>query len=528
MEQKWARSVVSFGAGYPFAVAMVAVATLALVPFRAVLLPPTVMLLYVPVIVWVARATGGWQSAAASLLAFTALDLLFVPPYFHLRVSSLPEWIGLMVFLVVALVAGQQTGRLRQRERAALLRQQELELLNMLSFRVAAEKSAESTASFIVGQVADVLGAGRVALYVGPRVSGETGRCLASAGRPTPSSGEEALVAWVLRTSKGISAIDAVEPRADEGVEWVLPDAAIPGVTAMGLMVPLVASGSMEGVLFVEPPVGVAPAAWIAVGGSPLPAVANLAASALERARLEVDAAKIEVLRETDRLKSTLVSSVSHELKTPLAAATARITGLIEEGEQCDAARVRSELVAVESDLDRLNDSIGDLLDLSRLESDSWRPSFEEQEFGDILGTVSSRLPAVQRERVRFAISDGMHLVKVDFAQMVRAMTNLLENALVYSGDEPVLVTVEDAKSGVEVRVSDSGPGVSDADKPHVFDKFFRGDASKSSPAGTGLGLAIAREIIVSHGGSIRVEDVEPHGASFVVDLPSAVEEGRL
>lgn len=517
--------IITAGAGYPFAVAVVAAATLAFVPFRGVLLPPTIMLLYVPFIVWVARATGVWQSAAASILAFTALDLLFVPPYLQLRVSSLPEWIGLVVFLLVALVAGQQTGQLRQRERAAIRRQQELELLNRLSFRVAAEKSAESTASFIVGQVAEVLGSGRVALYVGPRASGETGRCLASAGRTMQSSGEEALVAWVLRTGKGISAGDALESSGETGTEWVSPGDAIPGVIAEGLLVPLVASDSLEGVLFVESPVGVEARRWTTVGGSPLAAVANLAASALERARLEVDAANTAVLRETDKLKSTLVSSVSHELKTPLAAATARITGLIEEGAECDLDRMRGELLAVESDLDRLNDSIGDLLDLSRLESDSWRPSFEEHEFGDILGTVSSRLQADQRERVHFDIAAGLDLVSVDFAQMARAMTNLIENALAYSGGEPVEVVVSRARDGVEIRVCDRGPGISDAEKPRVFDKFFRGAASKSAPTGTGLGLAITREIIDSHGGSIHVEDVAPHGACFVVDLPSASED---
>lgn len=516
--------LISAGSGYPFALASVAGTTLLLVPFREMLLPPTVMLLYVPVIVGVARFSGVRQSALASLIAFLALDLLFIPPYYRLTVASLPEWIGLMVFLIVALIAGQQTGQLRQRERAALTRQRELELLNRLSFRVAAEKSAETTAAFIVGQVTEVLGARRAALYVLPDATGETSRCIAAAGVLTPSSGEEALVAWVLRTGKGVSAVEGW--RGDGSVEWLAPSSAIPGVSSLGVFVPLTTSDSLEGVLYAEPP-GAGFDSWMSEGSSPLTAVANLAASALERARLEVEAARGTVLRETDRLKSTLVSSVSHELKTPLAAATARVTGLIDEGDRCEPARIREELLAVETDLERLNGSIGDLLDLSRLESDSWRPTFEKHEVGDVLGTVYARMEVDRRERVSFEIDEDVPLVSMDFAQMVRAMANLIDNALVYSAGEPVKVSVARSRGDLEVRICDRGPGISDAEKPRVFDKFFRGDASALSPAGTGLGLAITREIVTTHGGTIRIEDVDPQGTCFVVSLPAASEEGQ-
>lgn len=519
------KRLISAGGGYPFAVVSVAVVTVACLPFRAVLAAPTVMLLYVPVIVGVARVCGVRQSATAAVLSFLALDLLFIPPYYRLTVASLPEWIGLMVFLIVALVAGQQTGQLRQRECAALRRQRELELLNLLSFRIAAEKSAESTAAFIVGQVAEVLGARRAALYVGADAAGSAARCLASAGETAPSSGEEALVAWVLRRGKGISGpLEAGAVWRDE-LEWVRPDAAIPGVVAEGLYVPLQTSDSLEGVLFAMP--GEAESgAWGDEAG-PLAAVANLAASALERTRLEVEAAHATALREADRLKTTLVSSVSHELKTPLAAATARVTGLIEEGDAVRPERLREELSAVEADLGRLNGSIGDLLDLSRLESDTWQPHFEQHELGDVLGTVLSRLHADERERVRFELDADLPLVSVDFAQLARAITNLIENALAYSAAESVLVAASATSDGLALRIEDRGPGVPDAEKPRIFEKFFRGAASSSAPAGTGLGLAITREIVLSHEGTVRVEDAAPHGARFVLELPAEPHERR-
>jgi two-component system sensor histidine kinase KdpD len=226
-------------------------------------------------------------------------------------------------------------------------------------------------------------------------------------------------------------------------------------------------------------------------------------------------------LREADRLKSTLISSVSHELKTPLAAATARVTGLIEEGESCDAGRVQEELAAVAEDLGRLNDSIGDLLDFSRLESDAWQPHFEPCDVRDILGTVLSRLSASQRDRLHFELADDLPELHADFAQLARALSNLVENAVLYSAPNTMVTVGARAIGGVaELWIEDTGPGVPDTEKPYVFEKFYRGSVSATVPSGTGLGLAIAREIVRTHGGSISVEDADPHGARFVLALP--------
>jgi two-component system, OmpR family, sensor histidine kinase KdpD len=498
-------------------VGSVVVATLLLLPFRPFLVTTTVMLFYVPVIILVARLSGVRPSALAAVLSFLALDFMFVPPYYHLTVASLAEWLGLLVFLIVALVAGQQTGRLRERERVALRRQRELELLNDLSFRIAAEKSARSTAEFIADEVTGVLGAERSALYARATVTG-TPTCMAEAGDPKASSGEVAFVSWVLHTGKAIGVPASSALRSGGSPTAVGPGDAIAGVVADGNYVPLLTGDSLEGVLY----------ARASVDGSTespdphlLVAIANLAAAAFERQRLEEEAARAAALAETDRMKSTLVSSLSHELKTPLAAATARVTGLIEEGAACDTSRVRSELAAVSEDLVRLDGSIGDLLDLSRLESDAWRPHFEMQDISDVLGTVRSRLPRDARLRVAFTLAEGLPMIRCDFAQLTRAFTNLVENALAYSPpDAPVIVGAEQRGDTLVVWVEDRGPGVADEEKTAVFDKFYRGTASASAPAGTGLGLAIAREIVRTHGASLWVEDAQPRGARFVVSLP--------
>ena len=516
------RRLTTAGGGYPFAFVAVGLATLVFLPFRDLLQTTLFMLLYVPVIITVARLVGVRASAAAAVFAFLALDLLFIPPYYHVTVASLPEWLGLLVFLITALIAGQQTGQLRARERAAVRRQEELALLNRLAFRVASERSVSAIAEFVVGQVTEVLGAPRAALYVGGPGTG-TPRCLAQAGLLRPSSGEAALVGWVLRASKAVGLPSTEGMPYDQRLVSVGASDAIPGVESAAAFLPLQTANSLEGVLFAEPSTT---AGFSADDARLLAVVANLAATSLERQRLAGDAAHAAALREADRLKSTLVSSVSHELKTPLAAATARVTGLVEEGEGCDAARVHEELTAVAEDLARLNDSIGDLLDLSRLESDAWQPHFDLYDVRDILGTVLSRLSASQRERVRFDLPRHLPDIRADFAQLARALSNLVENALVYSPEEsPVTVAARRAGGSIELSVTDAGPGVSDAEKVQVFEKFFRGAASASAPAGTGLGLAITREIVRTHDGTLRVEDAQPRGARFVLRIPSSPKE---
>ena len=131
-------------------------------------------------------------------------------------------------------------------------------------------------------------------------------------------------------------------------------------------------------------------------------------------------------------------------------------------------------------------------------------------------------LPAHLRERVRLDLPEDPPVVEVDFVQMTRVIQNLLENALLYAGESPVTIGARGWNQGVRLWVEDQGPGVPHDEHEAVFEKFYRGQRTGGyAPSGTGLGLAIAREIVRSHGGTIRVEDAVPHGARFVISLPS-------
>lgn len=238
------------------------------------------------------------------------------------------------------------------------------------------------------------------------------------------------------------------------------------------------------------------------------------------RARaLQVLASQADALREADRLKTNLIRSVSHELKTPLASVTATVTNLLEPDVAWDAAAVRRQLEYAADDLERLNESIGSLVELSLLESGAWAPRLEWCELGEILGTTERRLPAVLRPRIRIKLPADLPLLHVDYAQWVRALQHLLENALAYSSG-PVRVGAALAPAEVRLWVEDEGPGVLESERSLVFQKFFRGSASTATPGGTGIGLAITQEIVHFHGGRIWIEDARPRGARFSIALP--------
>ncbi len=169
----------------------------------------------------------------------------------------------------------------------------------------------------------------------------------------------------------------------------------------------------------------------------------------LERQRLAAEATRVAAEREADQLKSSLLSSVSHELKTPLAALTATVSNLLESDVDWDEQSVRDELRAIVGDVARLNNSIGALLDLSRLEARAWEPRRETYDLTDIIESGIDALPAHERARITVDLPDAPLQVDVDFAQWTRVLQSLLENAVLYAGpDSPITVAARHAGAG--------------------------------------------------------------------------------
>ena len=488
--------------GYLLAIVAIAVSTVLFFPGRDWFAKGQWALLYLLIILLVASVAGTGPGLLTAVLAFFAWNFFFLPPYHTLEIHDPKDWLALVVFLIVGVIVGVQAGRMREREARALAREQETAALNRLSAAVVSQTSTAHMAESCLREVVDVLGAGSATLFV---LDGDDleSYCQAPAGgRIDPALAE--------RARRAVSDGDAAEASP----------ATVTAAGDGGLYVPVRSPTGVCGVLTVQARTQGRP--YSAGDARLVNSLSNLVGAFLERERLQAIATKAAAEREADQLKSSLLSSVSHELKTPLAALTATVSNLLESDVDWDEKSVRDELRAIVGDVARLNNSITALLELSRLEAHAWEPRRELYELSDIVAAGIDTLPVHLRERVRLDMPEESPVVDVDFVQLTRVIQSILENALLYAEECPVTVGARGWNQGVRLWIEDQGPGVPPDEHDAVFEKFYRGRrAGGYAPSGTGLGLAIAREIVRSHGGTIRIEDVVPHGARFVITLPS-------
>ena len=249
--------------------------------------------------------------------------------------------------------------------------------------------------------------------------------------------------------------------------------------------------------------------------------LAELRELSAERDRIEAEAIEAGALRRSDELKTALLRSVSHDLRTPL-------TSIIAAGAALDSPSVtpeeRHELSeAVVGEGQRLSRLVANLLDVSRLESGSAPPRREEVDLGGVLEAARESLGA-SPEQVRLAIDPDLPFLLADPAQLERAFANLIENGVRHGGGRQVLVRSRQSGGRVVVRVVDQGSGIPERERERIFEPFYRREGERDGQ-GSGLGLAIARGFIEANGGEIAVESVPGQGSTFVVAFP--LEEGR-
>jgi len=248
-------------------------------------------------------------------------------------------------------------------------------------------------------------------------------------------------------------------------------------------------------------------------------AVESLHAIARERERLEEEALEAEALRRNDLVKTAVIRSVSHDLRTPLATMHAAVDALGPEGPGLDADEQRELLATVRRELARLERYVENVLDLSRLEAGAATPSPALWTVDALTVQALAGLPGA--ERVELELGDHLPPVQIDAAQIERALANMLENALRFSpADSTVSVRAESRGTEVIVWIEDSGPGVPAADASAIFEPFRRSTRSR----GAGLGLAIARGFVEANGGRVWVESAPGGGASFALTLPAELE----
>ncbi|WP_405775364.1 ATP-binding protein [Streptomyces sp. NBC_01538] len=424
------------------------------------------MLLFLTLTVAAALLGGLFPALASAVVGSLLLNWYFTPPVHTLTIADPKNIVAIAIFVGVAVsVASVVDLAARRTHQAARLRAES----EILSFLAGSVLRGENSLEALLERVRETFGMESAAL-------------LERAGELGP---------WTCAGSVG--------PRPVEN-----PDNADVDVP-IGDHVSLALSGR------------VLPAADRRV----LAAFAAQAVVVLDRSRLQHEADQAKELAEGNRIRTALLAAVSHDLRTPLAGIKAAVTSLRSDDVDWSEEDRADLLEAIEDGADRLDQLVGNLLDMSRLQTGTVTPIIRETDLDEV---VPMALGGVPEDSVELDIPETLPMVHVDRGLLERAVANVVENAVKYSpGEEKVLVSASAIADRVEVRVVDRGPGVPDEAKDRIFEPFQRhGDSPRG--AGVGLGLAVARGFAEAMGGTLAAEDTPGGGLTMVLSVPTAPE----
>jgi len=456
-------------------------------------------MVYLLGVVVTAIAFGRGPAIVAAVLSVGTFDFFFVPPRYTFRVSDTQYLVTFAVMLLVAAVIGTLTARLREQLESARLRERRTAALYRLSHELAACASARDVLGVAVDRIAEVFD-GRTAILL----PDEHDRVAVSAGDVGLFGGgehERAVAQWTFGNAQPAGLGTPTLP------------------AARGLHLPLVGSERVLGVLSFQP-----------ADQGPLrdpdrlrllQAFASQTAIALERCELAEAAERARTQAEAERTRSALLSSVSHDLRTPLAAITGAATSLRDDDARLQPATRHELAETISHEAQRLNRLIGDLLDMTRVESGALRARKAWHSLEEVVGAALVRLePTLGDRPVRLSIPGDLPLVPLDDVLFEQLVANLVENAHKYSAaGQSIEISAALRDRWLEFQVADRGPGFAPGEEQHVFEKFYRGAAASGRP-GAGLGLTICRGIAEAHGGRIEAANRPEGGAVFTVWLP--------
>jgi two-component system sensor histidine kinase KdpD len=436
--------------------AAVTLATLAIYPLKSVAPVVSLSVVYLPAVLVIAAYWGLGLGLLASFVSAAAFNWFHLPPFGKFTISDSRNWVALVAFVLVAVVVSTMAELVRGRADEAERRRREADLTATFARELLAGERTQDALRATARRLAEALGLPSATLELGEVAGNE--RHLAV---PLMGGGREQLATLLV-------------PRD------------VPAETMERLR------------------------------SQVAPALAALVAVALHRDAVQAEAVETAALRRSDELKTALLRAVSHDLRTPL---TAIVTAGHALGSSSLTGEERQQMSdAVVEEGERLSALIDKLFDLSRLQAGRLEPRRESVSIEEVLLAAEDALPSAAGH-VRLVVDPETPPLIADAAQLERVFANLIENALRYSGDKPVQVSVRQIGSRVVVRVTDRGPGIPDSEQGRVFEPFYRGSDASRRP-GSGLGLAIAKGFVEANGGAINVESLPGQGTSLVVSFP--------
>lgn len=454
---------------YLLAFVLIASVTALFFTLRTILDTTLVALLYLIPLGVITALWGLGPGITSALITFLTLNYFFIEPRYTFTVHQAADIVILVVFLLVAVVISQLFGRAQAGLAAATAREREATQLYELSTALTGLNHEQAIAQILAKQVHAVAGSEHVELI----------------------------------------GVDA-HPFA-----YRLPKSSPPN-RPPDLTVPIQAARGVLG----EIRLWRAAPAISASEKRLFQTFASQGALALERAWLAKAESRARVLEESDQLKSAILSSVSHELRTPLSTIKAAASSLREKEVSWDSPARTDLIAAIDDEADHLNMLVGNLLDMSRIESGALKPKREWNILSEIVGSVLARMKSLSTtHRLQLDVPESLPLVPVDYVQMEQVFTNLISNSLKYApADTVVRIRARVKDESVHVQVSNQGPQIASEDLERIFDKFYRITAA-DRVTGTGLGLSICKGIIEAHAGRIWAENV-PDGIAFNFTIP--------
>ncbi len=488
--------------GASAAVLAVALAVLVGLGLERVTTLPNLSMVFLFAVLLSALLLGLTSAIAAAVLSFLAYNFFFIEPRLSFTVAEPHELFALITFLVVAVVTGGLAGRLREQATATTDRANAIQSLYDFSRKLAGAPNLDDVLWLLASQSAVVVKGNSIILM-------NDGRDLAiQTGWPPEdnmSTADWAAARWSAKEKESAGRFTNTLP------------------TSHFQFRPLTGTKGILAVLGIAPADGDEdlPAATAAV----LQSIIEQAAIAIERTLLVQEAGKAETAAEGERLRGTLLSSISHDLRTPLASIVGSASSLRTLGERMSATERADLLLTIEEEAVRLSKFVSDLLDMTRLEAGAIDIRRDWVDIADVIrGAVERAQSSAPGLAMQLRIAPDLPLVRGDATLLAQVILNLLDNSWKYRGDGASAV-VEASKQGnnLAIVVTDDGIGIPPDEVEKVFEKFYRVGGSDGRVAGTGLGLSICAGLIKAMGGSIVAESPvsKTRGTRMTILLPA-------
>ena len=485
---------------YLASIFMIIALSLLITPIRSFLGPVNISMLFLlPVLISAAR-WGRFQAVVTAAMGVITFDFFFVPPIFTFTVADIRYLLSFAILMLVGIITGTLSARLKKQVNYSRQRVSRVSALYALSRDIAAVDKLDAVLESIAYNVAGTL-EGQVVLLL-PNEHAKLVLQKSSRSNNFLNESELAVAAWVFDRGQ----------KAGKGTETL--------GAAAALYLPLSTEQGVQGVLgicFDETEAQFDPERIRL-----LEAFVGLAAMAINRIKLAEQARQALTLVESERLRTALFNSLSHDLRTPLASIIGAVTGLLEDPNVVYSPEARHDLLqTILNGAERMNRFVGNLLDMARLESGMLKLKKDWCDLQDIIGVAVNRLgESLTNRPLDIQVQPNLPLVQADCILIEQVLINLLDNALKYSEQgSKIVVSTHQREKQLETTVANQGEGILDTDLSKVFDKFYRLN-SPLQVSGTGLGLAICKGIIEAHGGEIWAENNKLGGVTITFTLP--------